>query len=79
MSSTATFPFWLPYRDVEFETKPLGFEAMEDTDGLSEYDGLGCPICGEGVYRVYQGVEYVTCDNHRLKQRLAAMLTTIED
>ncbi|MEM9905929.1 MAG: hypothetical protein AAF921_12995 [Cyanobacteria bacterium P01_D01_bin.44] len=79
MGDTATFPFWLPYCDVEFEPKPLGFEAIEDTDGLSEYEGLGCPICGEGVYRVYLGTEYVTCDSHRLKQRLAAILTIAGD
>ncbi|MEM9164926.1 MAG: hypothetical protein AAGC54_17890, partial [Cyanobacteria bacterium P01_F01_bin.4] len=59
--------------------KPLGFEAIEDTDHLSEYEGLGCPLCGEGVYRVYQGTEYVMCDSHRFKQQLSAMLTTAGD
>ncbi|MEO0459167.1 MAG: hypothetical protein AAF152_21685 [Cyanobacteria bacterium P01_A01_bin.114] len=79
MNSTQAFPFWLSYRDAEFETKPLGFEAIEDTDTLSEYDGLGCPLCGAGVYRIYQGVKYVSCDRHYLKQRLTPILTTVGD
>ena len=75
MCNPTTLPFWFSYRDAEFIPKPLGFEAVEALDRLSEYEGLGCPLCGEGVYRVHEGTEYVTCDNHRFKQKLRTLET----
>ncbi|NEP15845.1 MAG: hypothetical protein F6J97_02955 [Leptolyngbya sp. SIO4C1] len=71
MRNTVHSPLWLTYRDAKFEPKLLGFDALEETDLSPIYVGLKCPFCQRGVYRTYDGVGYVTCDKHEVKQRLA--------
>jgi hypothetical protein len=61
-------PFWLTYEEATFEPKSLGFDTFHSFNGSSVATGLGCPFCGQGIYREYEGQVFITCDNHHLKQ-----------